>query len=144
MPRRKTHKRSSEVSRYAIAVAAASARVGRTGPDILTMRPDGESDTSIYIEGALDRAVIRMRSANILVLCGERGDGDPGGAVGGTNIWRIVVRLPRAQFADLLSLVLADKLVKVDMLLGPVRYGKGTVRSISFEMRPVPSEAENG
>lgn len=142
MRKRRSDKRSAEISRYTIAVTAASLRIGRTGPNILSLHPDGDSDTTIHIEGALDRPVIRMKTANILVLCREREDGDPGSAIGGNEIWQIVVGMPRAQFTDLLALVLADKLARVNLLFGPVRYGKGTLRSIDFETAPLPSEAE--
>lgn len=142
MRRRKTRARKSDGSRYAVAVTASSVRVNCIGPDILALSPGGVSETTIHIEGKLDRPVIRMMTASIVVFCDGRDDGNPGSAIGGNQVWQIVVRLPRAQFMDLLMLVLAEKLVKADMFVGPVRYGKGTVRSISFETRPVPGEAE--
>jgi hypothetical protein len=72
----------------------------------------------------------------------ETGD-DAGSAIGATTAWQLVLRLPREQFVDLLSIVAAQWLVEVDLLLDGVRYGKGAVRSASFYTEPVPSERDD-
>src|SRR3712207_3488451 len=100
MPRRKGKRHASELERFSVRVTATAVRVSREGPGILYRVPHGESDTTIHIEGSLDRPVLRMQSASIMVLSRAE-DGDPGAAIGSTTIWQVVITLPRAQFADL-------------------------------------------
>jgi hypothetical protein len=123
-------------------VTATSVSVGRLGPKILHPEPEGESRTYIKIEGTLDRPVLRdVLTATIQVSDREEPPGNPGAAIGGTTIWHVGCALPRAQFAHLLALVLAGKLVKVDMLFESLRRGSGIMRSVHFETAPVPSDA---
>jgi hypothetical protein len=62
----------------------------------------GASNTSIQIEGLLDRAVIRMQKVSITVFCRDQNNGGLGTAIGRGTLWPVVVYLPRNQFADLL------------------------------------------
>jgi hypothetical protein len=130
-----------EPQSFAVRVAASAVRIARQGPGILRDRPDGESDTTLHFEGELDRPVIRMHTASIMVVCGDVG-GNPGAAIGGTTIWHVVITLPRAQFGDLLALAVAQRVAKVELLLEGLRCGKGVVRSVSFASAPIPSEAD--
>lgn len=77
---------------FAVRVTASAVRVARKGPGILRDRPDGESDTTLHFEGELDRPVIRMRAASIMVVSGDAA-GNPGAAIGGSTIWHVVRRL---------------------------------------------------
>ena len=143
MPRRKKRKRKQDPVRFTLTVAACAVSVGRLGPKIFYPEPEGESRTYITIEGTLDRPVLRdVLAATIQVSDGEERPGNPGAAIGGTTIWHVACGLPRAQFADLLALVTAGKLVKVDLLFESLRRGSGILRSVHFETAPVPSEAE--
>ena len=57
--------------------------------------------------------------------------------------WQLVLRLPREQFVDLLVIIAAQQLVKVDLLLEGLSRGNGTVRSASFYTKPVPYERDD-
>lgn len=141
--RRKTRKRVPEPEWFHLKVEAASVTVGRIGPKILHPEPEGESSTSITIEGALDRPVLkRLHTAHVTVFERDERTGNPGAAIGGSIIWHVVCDLPRAQFADLHALVLADKLFKVDLLFEGLRRGSGALRSVHFRTAPVPGDAE--
>jgi hypothetical protein len=76
----------------------------------------------------------------VCVFCGADVGDTPGGAIGTTTAWQVVLYLPREQFADLLTIVAARRLAKVDLQLEGLRRGKGAVRSASFQTELVPCE----
>lgn len=142
--RRTKRKRSKEWLRLTLRVAAASVHVDRLGPKILMGEPEGEASSSINIEGTLDRPAFKaLTRTRLLVLEREERTGDPGTAIGGTIVWNVVATLPREQFADLVAMVLADKLQRVEMGFEEVKRGTGTMRTISFKTAPVPGDAED-
>jgi hypothetical protein len=144
MPRRKARKRKPDPVRFVVCVTAASVSVGRLGPDIYTLEPEGESRTYISLEGTLDRPVIRdLVAAHIQVSDGDERPGNPGAAIGATTVFTVACSLPRAQFSDLLALVMAGKLAKVDLLFESLRRGNGILRSVHFRTAPVPGEADD-
>jgi hypothetical protein len=145
MPRRKKRKRIPDPVRFTLRVTACAVSVGRLGPDIYTLEPEGESRTYITLEGTLDRPVIRdLVAAHIQVSDGDEKPGNPGAAIGGASVWHVACSLPRAQFSDLMALVVCGRLAKVDMLFESLRRGSGVMRSVHFDTAPVPSEAEGG
>lgn len=110
----------------------------------MTGEPDGRSSSSITVEGALDRPAFKELTRTVLlILQRDDAEGNPGAAIGGTIVWNVVARLPRAQFADLLAVVLAGKLDRVEMGFEEIKRGSGIMRSVSFYTAPVPSEAED-
>jgi hypothetical protein len=144
MPRRKRTSRKPEIQRYTLRVDATSVRISRLGPKINFQKMDGEASSSITIEGHLDRPAYKdLTHTNLLVIERDEDTCNPGSAIGGTIIWNAVVSLPRVQFADLLAIVLANKLVAVDLGFEGIRRGSGTIRSVSFETAPVPNDIED-
>lgn len=147
MPRRrKARKRSPEPVRFTLSVTACAVSVGRYGPKILCLEPEGQSRTYVTIEGTLDRPAPPrgLRVAAIQVSDGEETPGNPGAAIGGTSVLQVACGLPRAQFSDLMALVVSGRLATVEMLFESLRRGSGVMRSVHFETAPVPSEAEGG
>jgi hypothetical protein len=124
-----------------ISVIASSAYISHR-----TLNPKydvGSSPASshITIEGTLSESVIRRRSALVHVHCREQSD--PGAALGVNETHlQVLVYLPREQFSDLMVLVAAQRLARVDLLTDTLRYGKGRVRSAGFHAAQVPAEAE--
>jgi len=53
-------------------------------------------------------------------------------ALGGKTPWTVTCYLPRRQFADLLAMVLADKLRVVELIFDELRWHKGTLLSVHF------------
>lgn len=105
--------------RLKLNVAATSVHVDRYGPKIVTGEPDGRSSSSITIEGTLDRPAFKTLTRTVLlVLQREEPEGNPGAAIGGSIVWNVVATLPRAQFSDLLALVLADRRAHRDGIRG--------------------------
>jgi len=51
-----------------------------------------------------------------------------------------LVYLPRPQFVDLLALVAAQRIERVELLTDVLRRGSGSVRSAGFHTARVPSE----
>jgi hypothetical protein len=126
---------------YWINVRAAAARVSRVGPGLWRDEPDGISETTLQFEGELEKPVLRMTTTALMVMC--RNDRDhPGAAIGGREIWRLVVSLPRPPFDDLVALVAAQRVAKIELLIENLKFGKGRVRSVAFSTTPIPSEAE--
>jgi hypothetical protein len=123
-------------------VTATAASVTHRGAGLSGPDRDGNADTVIKIEGAMDHPVLNRTTALMYVFCGGAIGDNPGTAIGATTAWQLVLRLPPEQFADLLTIVAARRLVEVDLLLDGVRYGKGRVRSASFYTEPVPCERE--
>jgi hypothetical protein len=144
MPKRNAKKRKSEYERLAMRVEATAVNVDRMGPDIFTMKPEGQVSSSIAIEGTLDRPVLKtLRDAHVTVFERDERAGNPGAAIGGSVRWNVVCSLPHDHFSNPLALILAGKLVKVDMLFEGMRRGTGVLRSIDFRTEPVPGEAED-
>ena len=142
MARRKK-RTADEFTRFTVAVEATSASVGRLGPDIYTLAPEGEPDSTIDIGGLRDQPVLRdLRRVVISVHCKDGDKGNPGAAIGVNLVWHIVVSLPTPQFTDLLSLVLASHLQSVDVGVQGLRRGRGVVRTIAFRTAPVPFHRE--
>jgi hypothetical protein len=126
---------------FKIKVTATAASISHRGGGLSGPDPDGDADSVIKIEGALDHAVLKRATALMYVFCGGGRIGDnPGSAIGATTAWQLVLHLRREQFADLLTVVAGGRLAEVDLLLDGLRYGKGPVRSASFYTEPVPSE----
>jgi hypothetical protein len=95
--------------------------------------------TRFTIEGALDTPVIRRQAALVYVHCREQGD--PGGALGVNNThWQVLVYLPRPQFVDLVALVAAQRVARVELMTDALLRGSGKVRSAGFHTASVPSE----
>jgi hypothetical protein len=78
------------------------------------------------------------------VFCGAEIGDNPGSAIGAPTAWQLVLRLPREQFADLLTVITARQLAEVYVLLDGLSRGKGAVRSASFHTEPVPRECGEG
>jgi hypothetical protein len=139
---RKAKARKSSVEWFKIKVTATSVSINHRGPRLSGPEPEGSADTVIHIEGAMDPAVLKRTTALIYVFCGGAIGDNPGTAIGATIAWQLVLRLPREQFAGLLALIAARRLVEVDLLLDAIKYGRGSVRSVSFYTEPVPSERD--
>ncbi|MGE0061428.1 MAG: hypothetical protein AB7T86_05045 [Xanthobacteraceae bacterium] len=143
MPKRKRPRREARYERFRLAVEAASASVSRMGPGILHRDPDGETSSTITIEGRLDRPAFKdVVTVRLLVFSRDDRTGDPGGAIGGTP-WNVVCFLPTAAFANLLALVTSGKLDHVDLLFEDLKRGNARLRTVSFDTAPVPCDAED-
>lgn len=141
----KRRKSKREANWYELHVTAAAVSIGRMGPKIYTLAPDGEAHTYITMEGYLDRPAYKdLLRTSVQVSAGNETTGNPGAAIGGTEVWHVSCSLPRGQFDDLLALVCTEKLAKVDLLFEGLRRGSGILRSVNFRTAPVPSEAEEG
>ena len=121
-------------------MTATAASITQRGPGLSGPEPDGAADSVINIEGALDHPVLKRDIAFMYIFCGAKIGDNPGSAIGATTAWQLVLRLPREQFADLLTIVAARRLAEVDLVLEKLRYGKGPVRSASFYTEAVPDE----
>src|SRR5262249_30803369 len=99
------------------------------------------ASTYITIEGALDVPVIRRQSASISVH--RNSESLPGAAIALNDThWQVVISLPSLQFADLTALVVAQRLVRVDLVVEPLRHGKAKIINVGFHTLPVPVDAE--
>jgi hypothetical protein len=134
----KSHKPPLEWFKIKVTVTAAS--ITQRGPGLSGPEPDGAADRVINIEGALEHPVLKRDSAFMYVFCGAKIGDNPGSAIGATTTWQLVLRLPREQFADLLTIVATRRLAEVDLVLVKLRYAKGPVRSASFYTEAVPHE----
>jgi hypothetical protein len=143
MARSPKKERRAEPQWFELRVSAAAVSVGQIGPKILAQEPEGEARTYITVVGALDRPAPKgLDAATIQISDGDKRTGNPGAAIGGASVWHVACSLPRGQFDDLLALVLAGKLVKVDLLFESLKRGSGVLRSIDFRTDPVSSEEE--
>jgi len=128
-----------DFTRFTVAVQAASARISRLGPDIYTLAPDGEADSTIDIEGLTDLPALRdIRRVVISVHCKDGDKGNPGAAIGVNHVWHVVVSLPTAQSTHLLSLVHSGQLQTASIGVQGLRRGRGVVRTVDFSTAPVP------
>lgn len=90
-------------------------------------------DTYIQIEGqAVGHLSKLVRDASLSVSSDSPTPEVVGYALGGKTPWRVSCCLPRAQFTDLLAIVLADKLHGVTMVFDELRWHKGTLLSVHF------------
>lgn len=137
---RKAKSRKPSLEWFKINVTATSVSVAHRGPGLSPLHPNGDADSDIKIEGALGRPVLNRGTAIVCVFCGADVGDTPGGAIGVTTAWQVVLYLPREQFADLLTIVTARRLAEVDLLLEGLSRGKGAVRSATFRIEPVPCE----
>lgn len=137
---RKAKNRKPSLEWFKIKVRATSVSVAHRGPGLSPLHPNGDADSDIKIQGALDRPVSNQGTALVCVFCGAEVGDTPGGAIGLTTAWQLVLYLPREQFADLLTIVAARQLAEVDLLLEGLSRGRGAVRSASFQTEPVPCE----
>lgn len=139
MARRRSRSAHANYSHFSVTVSASSAYISHR---ILDPKYDAGRDpasSTITIEGALNTPVIRRQAALVYVHCREQGD--PGGAFGVNDThWQVLVYLTRPQFADLLALVAAQKVARVELLTDALRRGSGIVRSAEFHTASVPSE----
>ena len=137
-------KRRPDLGPFIIRVEATSVYISQMGPKIVRHSPEGEASTSITIEGEADRPVKGdLRKTLITVFCGHKPDESVGASIGIAQIWQIVINLPREQFADLLALVVAQRLANVHLVLDAIKRGMGTVRAAYFYTDPVPCESED-
>ena len=137
---RRAKSREPPLEWFKIKVKATAASVAHRGPGLSRIDPDGDANSDIEIEGTLDRPVSNRGTALICVFCGADIGNNTCTAIGATTAWQVVLHLPREQFADLLVIVSARRLVEVDLLLEGLRRGKGAVRSARFQTEPVPCE----
>jgi hypothetical protein len=136
----KAKSRKPSLERFKIKVTATAVSIGHRGPGLSPLHPNGDADSDIKIEGALDRPVSNRSTALVCVFCGAEVGDTPGGAIGTTTAWQLVLYLPREQFTDLLTIVTARQLAEVDLLLEGLSRSRGAVRSASFQTEPVPCE----
>jgi hypothetical protein len=141
MGKKRSRRRQSDYAMLTVSVSASSAYISHR---ILNPKyDDGNRPASshITIEGALNEPVIHRQSALVHVHC--RDQGDPGAALGVNKTHlQVLVYLPRAQFADLMALVAAQRLAHVDLLTDALRHGNGRDRSAGFHTARVPAETE--
>jgi hypothetical protein len=139
MARRRSRVAHADYGHFSVTVSASSAYISHR---ILDLKYDAGQDaasSTITIEGALDTPVIRRKAALGYVHCREQGD--PGGAIGVNDThWQVLVYLPRPLFVDLLALVAAQRIARVELLTDALRRGSGSVRSAGFHTASVPSE----
>lgn len=142
MARRKA-KRRSERERLTLAVRAAAIVVRREEPTEFSRLIGSPGRTNIRIEGRAVSATGRPdRETLVLVYRQNSLTKNLGYALGGTTPWTVSADLPADQFADLMALVLADKLHSTEMCFDKIKWHKGTLLSIDFGTLPIPSERE--
>ena len=135
MARRRSRNGHADYGHYSVTVSASSASISHRILD-----PKYDASSTITIEGALVTHVIRRQAALVYVHCREQGH--PGGALGVNDThWQVLVYLPRPQFVDLLMLVAAQRIARVELLADALRRDSGSVRSAGFHTAHVPSEA---
>ncbi len=138
MARRRSRIAHANYGHFSVTVGASSAYISHR---ILDPKYDAGRDaasSTMSIQGALDTPVIRREAALVSVYCREQGD--PGGALGVNDAhWLVLVYLSRAKFVDLLALVAAQKVTRVELLTDALRRGSGRVRSAEFHTASVPS-----
>jgi hypothetical protein len=99
--------------------------------------------SSIEITGDLDKAVIRRRRAHVSVYVEDEVVQGPGHAMGTSgDSWSVTVWLPREQFRDLFAIVLAGKLLWIQLAVEALRRGKGAILSAGFHTEDEPEEDE--
>jgi len=99
----------------------------------------------IEVTGRLDRAVIRRSLANVSVYEEDEDVRGPGSALGiNAEYWTVTLWLPRTQFQHVVTLAVANKLVRIQLVVEGLRRGKGPVVSASFhsDEEPEPDESE--
>jgi hypothetical protein len=139
---RKEKNRKPSFERFKIKVMATAVSVDHSGPGLSPLHPDGDADSDIKIEGALDHPVQNQNTALLCIFCGAEIGDNPGSAIGATTAWQVVLHLPREQFADLLIIIAARQLAEVDLLLEGLSRGRGAVRSARFHTEPVLPERD--
>lgn len=130
---KKPVRRSKEVEAFTVTVRAASAFVSRLGPKAAYLSPEGESRTYITIEGDIDPPLVkRTRSTKLAIHADDNETGNPGASIGGNEFINVVCTLPRPQFADLLAIVLYEKLKRVSLVFQGLNRGQGPLISAGF------------
>jgi len=100
------------------------------------------ADTRIRIEGQSKGARYREARDTLLLVATERSTSEVVGyAHGGSTPWTVDCTLPHDQFCDLVAMVLADKLVVVEMGFDRLRWHKGTLLFVEFGTSMLPSES---
>lgn len=137
--RTRTAKSTQEHLRLTVTDAAVFVRHMQHGQP----QADVLSGTKIRIEGQSGGSASKViRETLLLVAPEDTSMNVPGYALGGKTPWTVSCQLPLDQFANLLTMVLAGKLHAVDMAFDEVRWHKGTLLSIKFATRPLPSEGD--
>lgn len=70
--RAKSKGRRSRVEWFKIKGPATAVSISFRGPRLSRLEPDGEANSVIKIEGALDRPVLKRESAFMYVFCGSQ------------------------------------------------------------------------
>jgi hypothetical protein len=95
--------------------------------------------SAIEITGVIDRPVIRCSRASIWIYEEHERVRGPGSARGiRGELWSVTLWLPRALFQDLLAIVLADKLARIQLVVHGLRRGKAPIVSVSFHTSDDP------
>lgn len=131
----------SEPVHLKLTVAAAAVVVSRTAAHDPFSASGGR--TKVRIEGTAagpDQGLVR--NTLLLVAADSVLNKGIGNALGGKTPWTVVCELPRDQFADLVSMVLMDRLQSVEMTFEALRWHKGTLLSVTFGTAPLPSESD--
>lgn len=140
MPRRKSRENVLPVE-LTLTVAASAISVRRwTIPELFSKEG---SETKIQIEGQSIGPRHKEPRDTLLLISVEKGPTKAAGyAHGGRTPWTVDCELPRYQFEDLLTMIISDKLVMIDMVFDHLRWHKGTLVSVEFRTRPLPSESD--
>lgn len=129
----------TEIERLKFMVAAVAVYVQRDSRE----PAHRASATKIRIEGQSDGVTAKVSRETLLLVSSNNEEMKVSGyAIGGKTPWTVSCSLPREQFADLLAVVLADRLKSVEMDFDRIHWHKGTLLSVEFATRPLPSEAD--
>jgi hypothetical protein len=108
---RKAKSRKPSIERFKIKVTATAVSIGHRGRGLSPLHPNGDADSNIKIEGALDRLVSNRDAALVCVFCGAEVGDAPGGAIGVTTAWQwerqpdspLAMKYPNADVGHYLS-----------------------------------------
>lgn len=137
---RRTCSNQTQPVQVTLAVAATVILLWRSSASEGYVRPN--ADTSIEIKGRStgDRYIEPLETLLSVSAAKESSQG-VGYAHGNKAPWSVECVLPRSQFADLVAIVLAERLEEVEFVFDRLRRHKGLLLSAEFRARPFVKSA---
>lgn len=135
MPKKRKVRRN-EVEGFYITVDAVSASASRHEPD--RRYSDGESCSSITLEGTIEKAVVGRTKA-LISIHEARDEAGLGSSIGLSDThWQVVAFLPEPQFSHAMMLAAANRFAYCYVAVRAMKRGVAPIVSVGFNTAPVP------